>query len=137
MSETPVPALPAPDNHAWTVFGIIFIVFWVVAHIALFFFSFLGGIFGEILLSMLKTVTLPGLVINSQGKGMEMGWVLPLQVGVTLAGLAGIPAGLAFFWRGRRLRLWAIAAGLFFAGVALEIYAVYRLVSDSFSGLAQ
>lgn len=137
MSDTPaIPNPPKPPVHpAWVVAGVIFITLWVFAHVALLILSFASGLFADIALYLLKTVMIPGLVINSPR--MEMAWVMPLQIGVILAGAAGVPAGLAFFWRGRRLLLWVIFGVLFAAGVAMELYAVYRLVADSLGGLAQ
>lgn len=134
MNEFPPAPAPKTLHPGWTALGITFIVLWVLAHIVLFFLSFLGGFFADLMLYFLKGVMLPGLVINSSG--MEMGWVVPLQIGVTLAGLAGIPAGLAFFWRSYRLRLLLLSGGLFLGGLAFEIYAIYRLIADSLGGLA-
>lgn len=131
------PALPPAANRpAMVVAGVLFIVFWGICHVVLIWFAFAGGFLLDILLEIFKTVTLPGLVINSRSPGMEMGWAIPLQIGVGLTGVAGIPAGLAFFWQGRRKLLWLIFAGLFVAGLAFDGYAIYRLFADSFRGLA-
>jgi len=90
---------------------------------------YVGGFLLDLFLFFVKIVTLPGTVINSPG--MEMAWVVPLTIGLVFAGVAGFPAGLAFFWRGRRLMLSAVFAGMFLIGVGFEIYAVYRLFADA------
>lgn len=43
--------------------------------------------------------------------------------GVALCAFAGIPAAMAFFWSGRRKRLWTIFAVMFVVGAAMQILA--------------
>jgi len=50
-----------------------------------------------------------------------------------LGGIAGVPAGLAIFWRARRKLLWGFFGGAFIGAVIFEIYALIRLFSDDFS----
>ena len=65
---------------------------------------------------------------------IELAWTLPLSIGLSLAGAAGIPAGLAIFMRARRKQL-ILGFGLAFgAGVLFEIYAVISLLLNAFSG---
>jgi len=131
------PALPTPStptiSTGWMILGITFIIIWGLAHVVLLWLSFAGGLLLEILLGMFKNVTLPGLVINNPGT--EMAWMTPLQIGVILTGLAGLPAGLAMFWHRYRKRLWLSFAGLLALGLAIDLYAIYRLFADSFQGL--
>ncbi len=58
-----------------------------------------------------------------------------MQAGLLVAGAAGIPAGLAIFWRSRRKVLLWVFAGAFIAGLLIEIYAVYTLFVNAFSGI--
>ncbi len=135
MNEAPeLPAAPAePVRPGSIVLGITFIILWGLAHVVLLGLSFAGGLLLEILLGIFKNVTLPGLVINNPGT--EMAWIIPLQIGIALTGLAGLPAGLAMFWRHHRKRLWFSFSGLLALGLAFDLYAIYRLFADSFKGL--
>lgn len=118
---------------AWIALGIAFFIFWALTHAALLGLSFTSGILLDIALLIFKSVSLPGLMTGSQT--MQMAWVTPLQTGILLTGLAGIPAGLLFFLRKRRGMLWLAFAVCFLSGVAFDLYAVFRLFSDSFQGL--
>jgi uncharacterized membrane protein (Fun14 family) len=60
----------------------------------------------------------------------SLDWILPLQVGLTLGGIAGIPAGLAIFWRARRKLLWTLFGVAFLGALIFEIYSVVRLFWD-------
>jgi hypothetical protein len=55
--------------------------------------------------------------------------VLLVLGGQLLAGAAGVPLGLAVFWRTRRKLLLRIFAGLFGIGLTLVIVGVYVFAS--------
>lgn len=118
----------------WIFAGFLFVFLWAVAHVAILYLSFAGGLLIDLMLQLMKTAMVPGLVIQSPG--METAWVLPLQAGLIISGCAGIPAGLAFFWRGRRPLLIGIFSAGFLLGMGFLVYAIYRLFSDSLGGLA-
>jgi len=131
------PPQPAPATSTistWPVIlGITFIIIWGLAHVVLFGLSFAGGLVLDILLMTFKNLTLPGLVANHPG--MEMAWVAPLQIGIILTGLAGVPAGAAMFSHRYRKRLWLTSSVLLLAGLAVDGYAIFRIFADSFQGL--
>ncbi len=131
------PALLTPSTPTISagsvVLGLTFIIVWTLAHVILFGLSFASGLVLDILLMTFKNLTLPGLVANNPG--MEMAWMIPLQIGVVLTGLAGVPAGLAMFWHRYRKRLWLTSGILLLAGLAVDGYAIFRIFSDAFQGL--
>lgn len=118
----------------WIALGIAFIVLWALAHVVLLGLSFTSGLLLDIALVIFKSVSLPGLMTGSQS--MQMAWVTPLQIGILLTGLAGIPAGLLFFLQNRRSMLWLAFSLCLLLGVAFDLYAVFRLFADSFQGLS-
>ncbi len=118
----------------WIALGIAFIVLWALAHVVLLGLSFTSGLLLDIALVIFKSVSLPGLMTRSQS--MQMAWVTPLQIGILLTGLAGIPAGLLFFLQNRRSMLWLAFSLCLLLGVAFDLYAVFRLFADSFQGLS-
>ncbi len=107
MNEVP-PAIPAKEgmSTAWVVCGILFIVFWIIAHLAWAGLSFMADV-----------------MANDSGRASQdkhMTLILGMIGGQVLCGAAGIPAGLAFFWRRKRkLLLWLFAL-LFVAGALIQ-----------------
>jgi hypothetical protein len=65
---------------------------------------------------------------SSEAHVSLMGGVLGGQV---VAGLAGIPGGLAFFWRGARKVLWLLFGVLFVSGVVWQILAFKSFVTST------
>lgn len=86
------------------IFGILFAGLWVTAHI----------VWGSMALMGTLMANDAGAATSDQHVAM-MGGVLG---GIVMAGAAGIPGGLAFFWRGARKWLW-ISFALFFVGGAV------------------
>ncbi len=98
------------------IVGIFFIVIWIIAHIA----------WGTMAL-------MANVMANDSGAAStekQMTLIFGMLGGQILAGAAGIPAGLAFFWRGRRkLLLWLFAA-LFVIGALLQAGVFYNFFSS-------
>jgi hypothetical protein len=116
MSEvTPVPAVAKRVSGWMVVLGVLFMAVWIVGHV------------------IWATMALMGTVMaNDSGAASSeahvslMGGVLGGQV---VAGLAGIPGGLAFFWRGARKGLWVLFGVLFVSGAVWQILAFKSFVS--------
>lgn len=116
------------------VIGVSFIGIWLLGHVALFYIFLTGGILTDLLLFFARTFMFPGNA--QQGDAAQLfDWGGTLQAGLIVGGAAGIPAGLAIFWRRRRkMLLWIFTGGLI-AGLLIEIYAVYTLFANAFSGI--
>jgi len=118
-----------PARDKWLLAsGLVFIAGWVAVHVALFYLFFAGGMVMDILLRIARSILLPGTSVAGPGQPEIFGWGPFLQAGVILAGAAGIPAGLAFFWRRRRRALLWGFGFLFLAGLLLELYALFAIV---------
>lgn len=105
MSEAPPPIVAKEKPPVvWVVCGILFIIVWIIAHLAWAGLAFMAN-----------------AMANDSGRIAEakhLTLIFGMMVGQVICGAAGIPAGLAFFWRRRRkLLLWLFA--LLFVGGAL------------------
>jgi len=92
--------------------GVLFIGAWNVVHLA----------WGSMSL-------MANLMANDSGAASQaahLGLIIGMLGGTALSGIAGIPAGLAFFWEGKRKRLLMAFGGLFLTGVACQLVA-FRL----------
>jgi hypothetical protein len=110
--------------------SVSFILGWAVLHYLLFFLLAGSGVVLEVLLSIVKTFLFPGRSLHEQHLDITA-WSTSLTVGVVIAGLAGIPAGLAILWRDRRkvmMRMFWIA---FIAGIAFELYALISFIGSA------
>jgi hypothetical protein len=91
---------------AWVVCGILFIVLWIMAHLAWAGLAFMADV-----------------MANDSGRAAEnkhMMLIFGMLGGQVLCGAAGVPAGLAFFWRRKRkLLLWLFAI-LFVVGALIQ-----------------
>lgn len=117
MSEAPgATAAKEGVSTGWVVCGILFIVVWIIAHLAWAGLSFMADV-----------------MANDSGKvaqNKHMALILGMIGGQVLCGAAGIPAGLAFFWRRRRkLLLWLFAI-LFVAGALIQGGTLYSFFSS-------
>ena len=116
MSEvTPVPAVAKRVSGWMVVLGVLFMGVWIVGHV------------------IWATMALMGTAMaNDSGAASSeahvslIGGVLGGQV---VAGLAGIPGGLAFFWRGARKGLWVLFGVLFVSGAVWQVLAFQSFVS--------
>ncbi len=101
---------------ALVVSGILFMICWIIAHLA-----WAGA-------SFMATA-----MANDSGRIAEarhMSLILGVMGGQVLCGAAGIPAGMAFFWRRRRkLLLWVFAV-LFVVGALIQGGIVYSFFSS-------
>lgn len=124
------PSLEPRFKTGQVIAGVSLAVVWGLLHVVLFYFVAVSGIIFVAFLEGLLTFLFPGRAINSPMGSLD--WILPLQIGLTLGGIAGIPAGLAIFWRARRKLLWTLFGVAFLGALIFEIYAVVRLFSDTF-----
>lgn len=110
MSATPAPTETSPAARvALIILGILFILIWIAAHL----------VWGTMALMANVMANDSGSVSADQHSTLILG----MLAGQVAAGAAGIPAGLAFFWRGKRkLLLWLFAL-LFLAGAAAQVLA--------------
>jgi len=127
----PVPqASQRPTRSPWPfVGGTLFIIAWGLIAWLLFYLLFVNGLVLEILLNILRSVMVPGSA--SSPRPEMLGWVPAMQVAIILAGAAGIPAGLAFFWRDRRKALLLGFATALVLSVFCGIYALYLLIASA------
>ncbi len=107
MSDAPSStAAKQGVSTAWVVCGILFIVFWIIVHLAWAGLSFMADV-----------------MANDSGRASQdkhLMLIVGMIGGQVLCGAAGVPAGLAFFWRSRRkLLLWLFAL-LFVAGALIQ-----------------
>jgi hypothetical protein len=117
MSEvSPSTAVKGGVSTAWVVCGILFIVFWIIAHLVW------GG------LSFMANA-----MANDSGRAAEskhMTLIFGMLGGQVLCAAAGVPAGLAFFWRRRRKLLLWVFAFLFVAGALIQGNVFYSFFSS-------
>jgi hypothetical protein len=76
------------------------------------------------------------LMANDSGKASaaeHLSLIVGMLGGQVLAGAAGIPAGLAFFWRGRRKWLLWLFAILFVTGALGQVWAFNAFFSSASS----
>ncbi len=124
------PSLEPPFKTGQVIAGVSLTVVWVILHVVLFYLLAASGIIFVAFLESILTFLFPGRSLNNPMGSLD--WILPLQVGLTLGGIAGIPAGLAIFWRARRKLLWTLFGVAFLGALIFEIYSVVRLFSDTF-----
>jgi hypothetical protein len=132
MSEEVTVADAVPKVKAGSVFGgVAFMVFWAVGHVVLFYGMAVSGILIDVFLGVLKSVMLPGKA--STGAHEMMGWEGTLRAGLIVAGVAGIPGGMAMFGGERRKLLGRLFWLVLGVGVVLELVAVFILVRNAFT----
>jgi hypothetical protein len=96
--------------------GILFGAVWISAHIALSYMALIAN-----------------LMANDSGHaslGQHMSLMCGILGGQIVAGSAGIPGGLAFFWRGKRKWLLGTFAVLFLSGAILQVLALDLFFTD-------
>ena len=132
MNEAPMPkASPAepavsaistpPSTSAGAsillgIFGILFIFLWIIAHLAWGAMAFIADV-----------------MANDSGRAdpdKHMMLIFGMMGGQVLCGAAGVPAGLAFFWRGRRKLLLLLFAVLFVVGALIQGGVFYSFFSS-------
>ncbi|TSA33586.1 MAG: hypothetical protein D4R65_07450 [Verrucomicrobiaceae bacterium] len=131
MEEAVPPASQTSTRGAWlTIAGISFIAIWIVVHVCLFYLICAEGIVMDVLLNILRAVMFPG-TSNSPNPDI-LNWIPFLQAGLILSGVAGVPAGLAFFWRGQRGVLLLSFVIAFVLGILFDLYAIYTMATSAF-----
>ena len=119
MSEAPTtaPAVAKEEvSVVWVVCGILFIVLWIIAHLAWAGLAFMADV-----------------MANDSGQAepdKHMKLIFGMMGGQVLCGAAGIPAGLAFFWRRRRTLLLWLFALLFVVGAMIQAGVFYSFFSS-------
>ncbi|MBL9130075.1 MAG: hypothetical protein JNG86_02680 [Verrucomicrobiaceae bacterium] len=108
--ETPPPASRPPVSMLMVVLGLLFIASWLGVAVMLGFAKFMGVVMAND----------SGAASNEQ----HMTLIGGVMGGQLLTGIAGIPAGLAFFWRSWRRGLLWIFGLLLVAGVVLQVAAI-------------
>ena len=107
LSDTPtIPEAKAGVSVALVISGFLFIVFWIIAHIA-------WGM----------AALMANVMANDSGAaqaGKHMTLIYGMLGGQVLCAAAGIPAGLAFFLRDRRKFLLRLFTGLFVTGALIQ-----------------
>lgn len=113
MNEDPtLQAGKAGVSIMLVICGILFMVLWLC---------------GAAALGMMKLMA--GVMANDSGAASNeahMTLLFGMMGGQLLTGLAGIPAGLAIFWRGWRKRLLWIFAIMLSAGILIQAAAFYQ-----------
>jgi hypothetical protein len=96
--------------------GIVFICVWIAAHLIWASMALMGGLMAND----------AGAASSDQHSGLILG----MLAGQVLAGGAGIPGGLAFFWRGKRKLLWGLFALFFVIGGLCQAWAFYSFFAS-------
>ena len=132
MSEEVTVADAGPKVKAGSVLGgVAFMVLWGVGHVVLFYGLAVSGILIDVFLAILKSVMLPGKA--STGAHEMMGWEGTLKAGLIVAGVSGIPGGMAMFGGVRRKVLGRLFWMVLGVGVVLELAALFLLVRNAFT----
>ena len=126
----PLPDAPPPRRTKRIVGGIIFTTGWVLLHVLLFYLFFVSGVLIDLIVGMLKTIFLHGTP-STNAFSKVFAWADLLLAGLIIVGTAGVLRGLAIFWDSRRKSLKRIFWLMFIAGVALELWALFTLVSNA------
>jgi len=116
MSEVaPVPAVAKGVSGWMVVLGVLFMAVWIVGHV------------------IWATMALMGTAMANDSGAASSAALVSLIGGVlggqVVAGLAGIPGGLAFFWQGARKGLWVLFGVLFVSGAVWQVLAFQSFVS--------
>ncbi len=112
-------AATAAKTGSLMVLGVVFACGWIGLH-------FVWGVMAM----------MGNLMANDAGRAssdQHMMLILGALAGQVLAGAAGIPAGLAFFWRGRRKLLLGIFLAAFLSGVLLQAGAFWLFARAAMS----
>ncbi|WP_395746366.1 hypothetical protein [Prosthecobacter sp.] len=117
MSEAP-PPIPVKEgvSTVWVVLGILFIILWIIGHILWAGVSFIADV-----------------MANDSGRapeGVHETLIFGMMGGQLLCGAAGVPAGLAFFWRRKRKLLLWLSALLFLPGALIQGGVLYSFFSS-------
>ena len=117
MSEVISPtAAKEGVSVVWKICGILFIMLWIIAHLAWGAMAFIADV-----------------MANDSGRAdpnMHMMLIFGMMGGQVLCGAAGVSAGLAFFWRGRRKMLLGLFAILFVVGALIQGGVFYSFFSS-------
>lgn len=105
----PPPAASTAKTVLLVILGILFILGWIAAHL----------VWGTMSLMAGAMANDSGLAQTDTHANMILGMIC----GQVVAGAAGIPAGLSFFWRGQRKKLLIAFAALFVAGALWQVLA--------------
>lgn len=92
------------------ILGVLFTTLWISAHMA-----------------WASMTVMANVMANDSGQAtlvQHLSLIVGVLGGQAVAGLAGIPGGLAFFWTGARKRLFVIFAILFVSGAVWQVLAV-------------
>ena len=95
--------------------GILFTCLWIYAHVI---WAVMSG--------------MANLMANDSGRATGFQWgrlIGGMFIGQMIAASAGIPGGLAFFWRGRRKLLLSLFAILFVVGALCQVSAFFSFFS--------
>jgi len=126
----PVAPPPAPGIGR-IIAGLAFMVVWALAHVVLFYLMGVGGILTQAFVLLLKAFLFPGTSQTAGPAALE--WTVMLTAGTSLAGAAGVPAGLAIIWRHRRKMLMRYFWLAMLAGIVCELIAFGTFVSGALS----
>lgn len=132
MPETTVPVEnhPAPSAGRIAV-GVTIALVWGAVHWVLFYLFAASGILVDAAIGMVRAFLFPGE--PPMGHSLDFAWIQPLQVGLILAGAAGVPLGASLIWRNRRKLLRRAFWVAFLVGAALEVLAVFQLGATAFA----
>lgn len=116
MNETPSTPVKEGVSTARVVFGILFILVWIIAHLAWAGMAFIADV-----------------MANDSGaasEGSHMVLIFGMIGGQVLCGAAGVPAGMAFFEPHRRKFLLKLFASLFVIGALIQGGVFYSFFSS-------
>jgi hypothetical protein len=117
MNETVTPKRPLVLTVILVAAGLVFTTAWIYIHII---WAAMAGA--------------ANLMANDSGNASLGAWgglIGGMFVGQVIAASAGIPGGLAFFWRGRRWLFMLLFAILVIAGALCQIASFHSFFSDA------
>lgn len=107
--------------------GVAIIVAWITVAVVLFYTIAVSGILAEVFLAILRPILFPG---TSGSQPDALTWIPSMRVSLILAGAAGIPAGLAIFWKSCRTPLLGAFALLLLSGLLCGLYSLWSMLSS-------
>lgn len=118
MSGSP-PSPSTGARVALIILGLLFTALWIVGHV------------------VWATMALMGTLMANDAGGassdQHMAFMGGMLGGQIMAGGAGVPGGLAFFWRSLRKWLWILFAALFVSGAVWQVVAFQFFITAASS----
>lgn len=128
VEDRPMPPEEKATSPWLIACGVLFMILWALIHAALFYALAAGGIVSEILLTILRSVLLPGTADTPASDNFV--WLPALKACLILTGFSGLPAGFAFFLKRKRKILLLSSVITFLLGLLVAFLSILALLSN-------